>query len=828
MKGVDSSNNADPKTSTAQRRNNRSNDNQDPSKPNVPPKPSRSKHTDNNYNTDQSDRSSSPKPLTSSPPSSVDVYKPMPKAPIQSNHVISNGPSNFAPNYENQSELDRLQQQQHYSHHHHHHQHHHHHHPQQQQQLYHQQQPQQETYSNNNTPAPLNETSPGSSSTYYRSPGASNTKDKKLSQQFSLKTWLKREREQVRKEVESDTVDVTSSPESKPNSSSKSFSKFKNSMIQKFSGSSSSKKQDNSSKKSKENKGVSVTSPVTNKHTAHHNVVPYDVIRNNYSATDESKYHPNRETGALNLDSLEEYNKPLPDTVISPIDDPECEEPVIVKQTDHGHQNTRPHHANIEENVIHNSDVNNNDKYGDNKFQNSSGWTQSKNSDNPYGRVHKDNYGDSHNRDNGVESKRVVAQTVPLYKARIINNYENQGKFENPHAVRQQAEAVKPMSGSDLHENNNGKSAFENRTVDDHKSPYAGYDGEHHRNKSLDNTPADVAHVNKHFNHQQKSKDNSPYGHHGKLNKGTDVVRSPHDTPRKRTVLENRNYFTPGNRVPMNVQSIGSLIDKFDKYNNNTPDGQSTHQASNQNASTSSSNPAAMTSTPVAPRKVPTNGENSDMSPPLPPRMSLSPSKSRHHHTEPPNDYRNSSSHLQADRQPYSSPQSRLDNLTSTNLSPPSVYSTPQGEQGQNTSNWSQQNNNSHFYTPASSNASRSRSFYTSPQTRTNFDHGSRDINNSRANLTNGNHFSNGYHGSHVTSADQSDDRDDGYRAMLRKAATQSTYDRQSKNMPPYTPYTGRPSFGSPYSDNNTTPYSSNSVVKSSVHNNDEVAYMAF
>jgi hypothetical protein len=271
----------------------------------------------------------------------------------------------------------------------------------------------------------------------------------------------------------------------------------------------------------------------------------------------------------------------------------------------------------------------------------------------------------------------------------------------------------------------------------------------------------------------------------------------------------------------MNVQSIGSLIDKFDKYNNNTTDGQTTHQTANQNASPSS-NPAAMTSTP---RKVSPNGEGSDMSPPLPPRMSLSPSKSRTQHTEQANDYRNSSSHLSAERQAYTSPQSRLDNLTSTNLSPPSVYSTPQGEPVHSASNWSQHNNTNHFYTPTSSNASRSRSFYTSPQTRANLDREPRDIDNSRGNLTNGNHFTNGYHNSHVATADQSEDRDDGYRAMLRKAATQSSYDRQSKNTPQYT---GRPSFGSPYSETNTTPYSSSSVVKSPVHNNDEVAYMAF
>ncbi|XP_053401162.1 uncharacterized protein LOC123549584 isoform X2 [Mercenaria mercenaria] len=814
MKGVDSLNTADPKTSTAQRRNNRSNEIQDPTKPSVPPKPSRSRNADSNYNTDQSDRSASPKPLTSSPPSSVDVYKPLPKAPVQNNHATPNGPLSQAPNYENQSELDRLQQQQHHQHKHHHH---------------HQLQQKQDAYTNN-TSVPVPETSPGS--TYYRSPDSSNVNDKKSSQQFSLKTWLKREREQVRKEVESDHVDVVSSPESKSHSSSKSFSRFKNSMIQKFSGSSSNKKQDNSSKRSKDSKGGQVTSPVTNKHTTHHSAVPYDVIRNNYNAADEGKYNQNRESGALNLDSLEEYNRPLPDTVISPIDDPECEEPVISKQTDYGHQSTYPPKIRItsEENVVHNGDVNNNDKYDDNKFHVGSAWAQSKCSDSPYGRVHKDNAGANYNRDNaftnspvehGVESKRVVAQTVPLYKARIINNYENQGKFENPHAVRQQAEPVKPLTFNSPQDNYNGRSAFENR-VEDHKNPYARYDVEHNRNKSLDNTLADNSNGNRPVNHQQSYSDNNPYGHHGRVNKGHDSVRTPNETPRKRTVLENKNYFTPGNRAPMNVQSIGSLIDKFDKYNNNSTEGQS-QQSASQNA-LSASKPAAMTSTPVASRKVATNGDAGEMSPPLPPRLSLSPSKSKPPHAESTSDYRNSS-HLTPDRQAYSSPHSRLDHLTSSNFSPPSVYSTPQGEPLQSTSNWSQNNNNNNFYTPAATNASRSRSFYTSPQSRSSMDQEKRGTGNTRGTLTNGDHVANGYHHIHATGADQSDDRDDGYRAMLRKAATQSTYDRHSKTTPQYT---GRSNFGSPYSNANTTPYSSSAAMKSTVHDHDEVAYMAF
>lgn len=807
MEGADSMNTADPKTSTAQRKSHRTHEHEDPSKPNIPPKPSRSRHTETNYNTDHSDRSSSPKPLTSNPPSSVDVYKPMPKAPIPNGHVNMNGATTLAPNYENQSELDRMQQQQH----------------QQQQQNVHYQQ---KNVFASNAPFPGHVTSPGS--TYYQSPdSADHSKDKKSSQQFSLKTWLKREREQVRKGVESD--DITSSPESKSHSSSKSFSRFKNSMIQKFSGGSSSKKHEHSSKRSKDNKGTTTVS-----NGGERNSVPYDVIRNNYNSVDEGKYsHPNfttRENGALNLDSLEEYNRPLPDTVISPIDDPECEEPILTKDADSGTKTMISPQIRVtnEDNVVRNGDVNNNDKFGENKFNARSGWTQSKSNENPYGRVHKD-ISASQNRDSAfthnqvehaAESKRVVAQTVPLYKARIINNYENQGKFENPHAIRQQAEPVKPMAFNSPQDCYNGTSAFGNKN-EDHKSQYSTLEVEHHRNRSLDNNFADSSHGNRTINHQQSYSDNNPYGYHGKMSKGPDIVRGPSGTPRKRAVLENRNYITPGNRVPMNVQSIGSLIDKFDRYNNNTPE---THHPANQNA-LSPSKDAAVTSTPAAPRKTAANEDENETSPPLPPRLSLSPRSSKHApHLEPAGDYRNSASYPTPDRQSYSSPHARLDNLTSNTFSPPSAYGTPKGDHEQSTSNWSQ-NNNSNFYTPPSGNTTRSRSFYTSPHTQPNIASGNDQTDNAVEPFTKGNQIPNGYHPSHH--GDQSDERDDGYRAMLRKAAnaTQSTYGRHTKNTPQYS---GRPSFGSPYSDSNITPYSSNAVVKSASHNNDEVAYMAF
>lgn len=815
MKGTDSSIKTDPKTSTVQRKCNRSNEHENQSKPNVPPKPSRSRNIENNYNADHSDRSSSPKPLTASPPSSVDVYKPMPTAPVQNCQITPNGPLiAHVPNYENQSEFDRLQLHQ-----------------------------QQNVFMNKVT-LPVQECSPGSA--YYGSPesgsapGSAHYKDKKPLQQFSLKTWLKREREQVRKGVENDLSDRPS-PESKPQSPPRPFARFKNSMIQKFASGSSSKKQDNTSKKSKDSKHSTGTSSSTNRHTTDNNVVhvPYDVIRNNYTSSLENKYNqpqlPLREYGALNLDSLEEYNRPIPDTVISPIDDIDCEDQVIAYQTDYEHRNINPPPIRVatEENVVHNSDVNNNDKCDD-TFATGCGLARSRNSEMPYGRVQKDGTSSSLARDGnafvqspgvgqGAESKRVVAQTVPLYKARIINNYENQGKFESPHVVRQQAEPVNPVAFSDASDGYHGNSAIE-RMTGDHNSPHSRFGKDHQRHKSSDNTLMDNTHGGMSSNHQQSYSDNSPYGHHARIhNKGPDSSRNTKETVRKKILFENKNYFTPGNRAPMNVQSIGSLIDKFDKYNNNIPE---TQQASDQNV-VSPSKSSTITPTPVAIRQEVIHGDASELSPPLPPRLNSSPSKSNtlSAQVELSNSYRNSSNCLSPDRQTYNSPHIRLENLTSSPFTPPSAYSTPQGNSGQHITTWSQ-NNNSSFYTPATSNASRSRNFHNSPQLRGNTEMEARETNTAQEQYTRANPLTNGYHNDNL--ADQSNDRDEGYRAKLRKAAnnSQSTFDRYSKNVPQYT---GRPSYGSPYTDTSvTTQYSSTTKRTPAMHNSDEVSYMAF
>jgi hypothetical protein len=78
----------------------------------------------------------------------------------------------------------------------------------------------------------------------------------------------------------------------------------------------------------------------------------------------------------------------------------------------------------------------------------------------------------------------------------------------------------------------------------------------------------------------------------------------------------------------------------------------------------------------------------------------------------------------------------------------------------------------------------------------------------------------NGY--AHSNGMDQSGDRDDGYRAQLRRAANmnQSAYDRFSKTP---TQYSGRQSFGTP--ESGMHPYTS---PKTAVVNNEEVSYMAF
>jgi hypothetical protein len=560
----------------------------------------------------------------------------MPKAPLPNNHLTPNGPQRSPPNYENQSELDRIQNK--YSHRHHH-------------------QPHQQ-------PSSLANGNPGEdhspASLYYDKTDSSQTpqKDKKSSQQFSLKAWLKREREQVRKGVESETMD-TPPVDTKVQSPSRPFARFKNSMIQKFSSGSSTKKQD--TKRSKESsdspvktndRGFTDTDPRSNMNIENPNYIP--------------EHYSVRESGALQLDSLEEYNRPVPDTIISPIDDPECDEPIVQNQnfTDSKIIKSAPEIRVNDESIVQNGDCNNN-KFHDGQlsewgrptctsnkgFQNSQvdTYTPRRSEFSPSKGREGDGYPPTHGRSADTDTKRIVAQTVPLYKARIINNYENQGKFETPRAIRQQAEPVQPSAFRDQHVDAPGH--FEGKHQNDE---------EKRTENRLQNVPntKDIHNVktaenpyshNSNRYHQHPSSDHNPYGHYTRSGKAQHLVSPQKDTPIK-SAFQNKDFTTPGTRVPMNVQSIGSLIDKFDKYNNSPVE---THPHG--------SGQMSVTSTHVVDSK-----PESEKSPPLPPRMSLSPERQKKP-MERVSENRNANGNVFSEAEKITSPYSRLDNLTTNN-----------------------------------------------------------------------------------------------------------------------------------------------------------------
>lgn len=756
LSGAESCITSDPKTSTAQRKTDRRVDTPDEAKPNIPPKPVRSKIQNEVYSPN-SDRSSSPKPLTSNPPSSVDVRKPLPKAPVSNSTPVKKDTSPFMPNYENQSELDRYQHK-----------------------------PTGSGMITSSPPCPPvpNETSPYShnSSTFPDSepqyPPSATSKERK-SQQFSLKAWLKREREQVRKGVDSD---AETPPEPKGQSS-MSFSRFKNSMMQKLSTGSSSKKHENNSKKPKDLKQT--TSP-DRRYDNDSCATPYEAFRNSHQTKSftENPVLPPRD------------NAPFPsvesDPIISPIDDPDADDILSPEVNKYQHQSSAPlqtHKSQSDCNTQYrDSDVNNNGKYGvqDKPY---SAW-QPRGDDTPYGRVAKDKP-TAMSHDNkppniseyigtGAESKRVVGQAAPVYNAVVLNNYGSQGKFETPNIPRQNAEPAKHMH----FQNDFGSKYGSPRDSQASANHSSRYPVEHIRAQSSDDTLRDrQQNAGQNVSRNQNQNENSPYGQI-KRNVPLDNMPKP-ETPRKKSVLENRNYLIPGNRVPMNVQSIGSLIDKFDKYNNN----------SNQNGDLK----PETTSTPVAARRAHVlNGDVTEVSPPLPPRSPAKSHRTGEAVTNTTVDLRPTSRYSSPDRQGYYTPPSRPSH---SQMSPPSTYSTPHGNHSNITSPKSKMSSTQSQYT------AQSNDYFSSPQSNAGFNSNTEGFGD---NMKNYNSF-----------VKPQDEREDGYRARLRRAANnnQSAFDKFSKASPLYT---GRPSYGSPYE-----PYGSPAQVNPPKHNDDEVSYMA-
>ena len=361
-------------------------------------------------------RSPSPKALTNTPPLSEDIHKPLPKAPLTSptTQLVPNG---TLPNYENQAEYDK-----------------------------------QVSKTNANlstfgTPKFLLET---------RTPTTNESEHSKKSQQFSLKAWLKREREQVRRDMENDTV-PSNHGQKLHQSPARSFTK----MFQKLGGSSN-KKQTDTPKRSKDNKKFT-TPPVkpARQQFVQEISAPYAVVHKEIVSENNVLVAKDIPNGKIADTPGRMFNsgRNVTDAVISPIDENE-EEIETIDQTVNMYNPYSP--KTTETFGVPKSDMNNNENNKLNSHaqrplqlqpettpkQNAGNFGLSEGdpiSDSPG--YYLNGHGTSHIRSDSLltpDSDRVLAQTVPVNKAKIINNYENQGKFEIVHAVRQQAEPLKP------------------------------------------------------------------------------------------------------------------------------------------------------------------------------------------------------------------------------------------------------------------------------------------------------------------------------------------------------------------------------------------------
>jgi len=255
--------------------------------------------------------------------------------------------------------------------------------------------------------------------------------------------------------------------------------------------------------------------------------------------------------------------------------------------------------------------------------------------------------------------------------------------------------------------------------------------------------------------------------------------------------------------VPMNVQSIGSLIDKFDntETHKHETDGRqdvNTHLQNGGNGNSSSPN-------------------GSGLSPPLPPRSRhLSPQSSTGHSNTP------SGPPL------FTSPErpSFQPSHSTSALSQGQCYKSAPVDSSKYPSN-----NTQYQGRALSQCGTPNRTHNNFAGTQTSYDN-NRD-NNQQSNgyhsnypPTNGYRDNRDYNNGNHSNIGRTDDRDDGYRAKLRQAANynQSAFGRLSKTSPQYM---GRPSFGSPQNGQTNFSNQDGGFGQSPLHNNAEVSYMA-
>lgn len=776
----DASNRTDSNTSTQQPKSNASTkqrisnrsytERHEQSTPNIPPKPS---HTINEVKKHTSERSSSPKQLTSSPPISCDVLKPLPKTPILNGHLPHNSAYIHPPNYENQSEFEKYQ-----------------HNP----------------YISNFSRREIASEKDIQTKSDHHSTISENMQSIKSSQQFSLKTWLKREREQVRKCVETESVET----KTKLHASKKTFKKFKNTLMQKFSGTSN-KKPESPSQKTKDSKN-SKNSRSENSHLiqAENDQTSVAAIANTYTV-DYSSLQQKDTSPAIDdiqvhiIDS--HYNSPIPEAVVSSLEDPDNEESCRPHTSHYNCDSNNESASSTKINARYDSEIdergeiNNNDRLGnkvtvdivfpmaDSKHTDIEGNEQliSEHTHDKY----MQNFMQS---STAFVSNLIAGQAAPLYKSRFPNNYENHAKFDNTDGIKQWAEPVKPQPAS-----------FQQSGILAHSSSYQRETGYHASNKYGYDS-----------NRNKERKDISPLTHtchqlnnNISYSEDSQIACSFNDTPRTITTLNCASDFTSGNRQLITPQPIGSLIEKFNKYNNNS----NTIGVSSNIKAIPLSKQTMITSTPSALGKSLTSETNNQTSL-IPHRTSFSPSKSNTVCILPDDRMCNSNYKWQ-ENLPNNSALSRLDNLTSTHVFSPSniSYTTP-GHKPYSPTN--KTDNYCDNNTPTAENLDRSREIHATPTVddlcvNTFGNRDSRNMFNVNDNQIND---------------DQSDDRDDVYRAELRKAANSNhcSHERNSKSRKQYTVC---PNFGTPYSRSILVPHGSEFTMRSATHNNEEVSYMA-
>ena len=754
-------------------------------------------------------RSPSPKPLTNTPPLSGYIHKPLPKAPLAS-PTMPLVPNGTIPNYENQLEYNK-----------------------------------QVSKPNAN----LSTFGTPKFQTDTNTPTGNDSEQPKKAQQFSLKAWLKREREQVRRDVENDT-----SNGQKLQSPARSFTK----MFQKLGGSSN-KKQIDIPKRNKDTSKKLTTPPVKpmRQNYVQEISAPYAVVHkeivseNNVLIAKEIPSDKIVDTPRRMLNN----DRNLTEPVISPIDDNDEE----IGNTDQSINMYNPYSPKTGETFgIPKSDMNNNESNRLNSsvqrsLQIKADITPLQNTGNL--ELHESNaisnspgyylneHGTSHQREDSIltpDSDRVLAQKIPVYKAKIINNYENQGKFEIVHAVRQQAEPLNPKDAyRQKHREPNEHDKYGSDKV---KSPYSHesqtpFDTPQsfHTPQSSQQTPFQTPQTSP-FTTQQKFVKNNPTppshkvqnghnptppshkvqsGHRGSsrqnIERKRDVAKRGHfsnerDTPYSSAcdrINDSSRYTTRENRETSNVRSIGSLIDRFDKQNNNTNQIQGGSdpnvQVETAKQDLLSPKPLTMTSTPVVHRKEMSGNleEINEISPPLPPRTDRL--KLKHAETSDlQKTLQNSpytSKYLPSVNTPvqyyesYHQHQSHGENQNPYQFNSPSSFSSPQ----------TQSDVPKNFHSPSTYS-------YGPPKDTEHSNH----VNNNVISTT-----------SYAPNANSEfindNERGDSYSIQLRRAANHSAFDRYGQaKFPPYQARPG-PHYPSP---------SSLAVVRPNVQDQDGISYM--